>query len=140
VRTRIRLATAATLAAIGALHVLWGRGSSFPFRNRDALADAVAGRRSVPSPIACNAVAGALWVATALVADVPLAPRRVRTIGRLGVATVLATRGAAGMSGRTDALSPGSTSPKFRRLDRNVYAPLCIALAAGALIAGSRKR
>ena len=132
--------TIGVLAALGGLHLVWGKGSSFPFRNREALADAVIGRRAVPSATSCNAVAGLLFVASGLVADVPVGPRRWRAVGRVGVATVLATRGVFGMRGRTDLLSPGSTSATFRRLDRTVYAPLCLALAAGVATAGRRRR
>jgi hypothetical protein len=127
--------TAATLAAIGGLHVAWGRGSSFPFRTHAELTDAVVGAEVVPSPAACNAVAAALFTASALVADIPIAPRRLRRVGRLGVATVLFTRSAVGFAGRTDLLSPGSVSPRFRGLDRRVLSPLCLALAVGSATA-----
>jgi hypothetical protein len=133
-----RRATASALVALAGLHALWGRGSSFPFSDRDALADAVVGRRSVPPPGACFAVAGALTVAAALVADVPRLPGGVRRLGVTGVGLVLATRAGLGFAGTTDAVSPGSVSPRFRRLDRRVYSPLCLALAAGAI--ASRRR
>jgi hypothetical protein len=124
--------TAGVLAAIGGLHLAWGRGSSFPFGSSDELVDSVIGSGSVPSPRACQTVAGALFVASALVADVPVAPRRVRQLGRYGVASVLGLRGALGLCGRTDVVSPASTSPRFRAMDRRLYSPLCLALAAGA--------
>jgi hypothetical protein len=135
VTTRSRVATAAALGALAGLHVAWGLGSSFPFRDADELADAVVGRRAVPPPGACFAVAGALLAATALVADVGGLPRSVQRLGVGGVAAVLATRAALGFAGRTDLAVPGSASPRFRRLDRGVYSPLCLALAAGALTA-----
>jgi hypothetical protein len=78
-------------------------------------------------------VAGALTVAATLVADVPRLPRAVQHLGVTGVAVVLATRGALGLVGRTDVVSPGSASSRFRRLDRRMYSPLCLALAVGAL-------
>jgi len=121
-----------TLAAIGGLHVAWGRGSSFPFAGTSELSDAVIGSAAVPSAGACYAVATALFAASALVADAPVAPRRVRRLGRWVVGGVLGVRGAAGLLGRTDVLSPGSASPRFRSLDRRYYSPLCLALAAGA--------
>ncbi|MGO9877181.1 MAG: DUF3995 domain-containing protein [Acidimicrobiia bacterium] len=125
--------TSATLAGIAAVHVAWGLGSPFPFASREDLADAVIGSRAVPSAHACYAVAAALAAASALVCDVPVGPRRVRRLGRRVVGGVLAVRGFAGLAGRTDVLSPGSTSPRFRRLDRRVYSPLCVALAFGAI-------
>lgn len=130
-----RSATATTLFALAGLHVVWGRGSTFPFADRDGLNAAIIGRTSTPPPSACFAVAGALTAAAALVADVPRLPRRVQHVGVIGVGTVLATRAALGFSGRTDAVSPGSVSPHFRRLDRRVYSPLCLALAVGAFSA-----
>jgi hypothetical protein len=39
----------------------------------------------------------------------------------------------AGLAGRTDLLSPGSDSERFRDLDRRFYSPLCLALAAAAV-------
>jgi len=132
-RTPTRGATAATLLSLAGLHVLWGRGSTFPFADRDGLSDSVIGRRSTPPPSACFAVAGALTAAASLVADVPRLPRHLQRLGVTGVAVVLASRAALGFSGRTDVVSPGSASPRFRRLDRRCYAPLCLVLAAGAL-------
>jgi hypothetical protein len=118
---------------IAALHVAWARGSPFPFPDRDTLADSVVGADVVPSARASVAVASLLTAATALVAGVPIAPRRLRRAGIATVAAVLTVRGVAGLSGRTDLLSPGSTSERFRRLDRTCYSPLCLALAAGVL-------
>jgi hypothetical protein len=129
----VRGPTAVVLLGVGALHAAWGRGAAFPFRDREGLNDAVIGRRTTPSPAACFAVAGALTAAAALVADVPRLPRPVQRVGVSGVAAVLATRAALGFAGRTDLASPGSVSTRFRRLDRRVYSPLCLALAAGAL-------
>ena len=136
--TAARGATVGTLAVLAALHVAWGRGSSFPFSGHDDLSDAVVGRANVPPPGACYAVAGALTVAAALVADMPRLPRAVQHLGVTGVALVLATRAGLGFAGRTDMASPGSVSTRFRRLDRRVYSPLCLALAAGAF--SSRRR
>lgn len=127
------------LAGVAALHVAWGRGSSFPFANRAVLADAVAGKPDVPHPAACNSVAAVLLVASALAADLPLGSARLRRIGRGAVASGLAARGIIGMLGRTDLVSVGSSSPKFRRLDRRVYAPLCLLLSVGTATAFPRR-
>ena len=127
--------TSAALASIAGVHVAWGLGSPFPFATRAELADAVIGSGAVPPPGACYAVATALFAASALVADVRIGPRRVRRLGRQVVGGVLTVRGIAGLAGRTDVLSPGSASPRFRRLDRRVFSPLCLALALGALTA-----
>jgi hypothetical protein len=134
VRTAIpsrRLAASAALAGVAVVHVAWGVGSSFPFRDRATLADSVIGDSNMPGSVACHSVAGSLFIASALTADVPWAPRRVRRIGRMVVSAVLTGRGLVGLGGRTYLISPASTSPRFRRLDRAIYSPLCLAIAAG---------
>ena len=123
------------LAGIAGFHIAWGLGSSFPFENGPALADAVVGSSAVPPPVACHAVAVALAVASGLCADLPVGSPRLRRAGRRGVATVLAVRGLIGLIGRTDLVSPASSSPRFRRLDRRFYAPLCLLLSLGAATA-----
>ncbi|HEX2577317.1 MAG TPA: DUF3995 domain-containing protein [Aquihabitans sp.] len=125
----------AVLAGIAALHVAWGRGSSFPYADRDEVAAKVVGSSAVPPPAACYAVAGALVVASGLAADVPVGPPALRRMGRAGVATVLGVRGVLGRAGRTDVASPGSDGAAFRRLDRRIYSPLCLALAAATVTA-----
>jgi hypothetical protein len=77
------------------------------------------------------AVAAALTLAAVLVTGVTPLPKPIRTIALRIAATVLATRGLAGAFGRASTLSPGSDSPTFQRLDRRIYAPLCLWLAAG---------
>ncbi|MGH3587281.1 MAG: hypothetical protein ACRDQ0_13250, partial [Pseudonocardia sp.] len=57
----------------------------------------------------------------------------IQRLGVLGVISVLGLRGALGVAGRTDMMSPGSTSSRFRTLDRRIYGPLCLGLAALAL-------
>jgi Protein of unknown function (DUF3995) len=137
IRRSTSITTATVLAGIGALHVAWGLGSSFPFHDRAALADTVVGNDAVPGRGASFAVAGLLGVAAGLVADVlPVAPR-FRRVGVLGVASVLATRAAFGFAGRTERLVAGSNSPRFVTADRRVFAPLCAALAAGAAVSAS---
>ena len=137
IRRGTAITTASVLAGIGALHVAWGFGSSFPFRDRAALADTVVGNDAVPGRGASLAVAGLLGLAAGLVADVlPVAPR-FRRVGVLGVASVLATRAAFGFAGSTARLVPGSDSSRFMTADRRVFAPLCAALAAGAALSAS---
>ncbi len=120
---------------LSALHLAWGLGASIPFRSRDELADAVVGTTAVPPPIACFVVAGALATGAALAANVsPVAPV-VRRSALSVMAGVFAVRGALGLLGKTELVAPGSNSERFLRLDRRVYAPLCLALSLGALAA-----
>jgi hypothetical protein len=123
--------TATVLVAIAALHVAWGLGSSFPFQSREDLADSVVGTDEVPSSVACLAVAALLVLAATLVVGVLPLPKRLRTIALRVLIAVLTTRGVAGALGRTSTLSPGSDSPTFLRLDKRLYSPICLWLAAG---------
>jgi Protein of unknown function (DUF3995) len=139
---RLPLIASAGLAAIGALHVVWATGSSWPAGDRDTLADQMAGQPpgGVPSAAACLAVAGLLGTAAALVSGRPRRAPFVSRAGSAGVVGVLLTRGTVGLAGRTDLLSPGAVSPAFRRRDRHYYSPLCLALAACAAPAIRRGR
>ena len=133
VTTRLgRGQTAAVLVGIGVLHVMWGRGSTFPFSDREQLNDTVIGRDATPSPAACFAVAGLLVSAGALVAGVPSLNSRLRRVGVGTVAAVLGARAVLGFAGRTDLVSPGSVSERFRETDRRYLSPLCVALSLGA--------
>jgi hypothetical protein len=123
--------TAITLLVIAGLHVAWGLGASFPFQSRADLADSVVGTNKVPSTKACMAVAALLVLAAMLVTGVVPVPQRLRAVGLRVVMAVLTTRGVAGALGRTSTLSPGSDSPAFMRLDKRLYSPLCLWLAAG---------
>ena len=133
---------AAGLGAIAGVHLMWAAGSPWPLEHREALADAVIGRAAgrVPSPAACLTVAGLLGVAASLVAGRPRWEERVRRVGVIGVVATLATRAGLGLAGRTDLLSPGSDSPRFRELDRRLYSPLCLVLAVLAFPAAARPR
>ncbi len=129
----------AGLAGLAGLHVAWAAGSSWPLPDEAALADAVIGHDRVPSPAASLLVAGALAAGSAVVAGRPARARRVQRIGATGVVAVLSMRGALGVAGLTHLVSPGSSSPRFLRLDRRVYAPLCLTLAALAAPAAQRR-
>ncbi len=124
--------TAVALVGIGVLHTMWGSGSTFPFADREQLNDTVIGRDATPSPAACYAVAGLLVTAGALVAGLPSRTSRLRRAGVGTVAAVLGARAALGFAGKTELVSPGSVSEKFRETDKRYLSPLCLALALGA--------
>jgi hypothetical protein len=126
--------TAGILAVVSGLHVAWGLGSTFPFATHAELADFVVGSDQVPGPLACFTVASALAGAALVLEDLPRLPSRIHQVGLATVAGVLGLRGVLGMAELTETVSPGSSSPNFRRLDRQIYSPLCLALAAGAAI------
>jgi hypothetical protein len=124
--------TAGILAGVAGLHVAWGLGSAFPWADRQDLADAVVGRGSVPGPLPCAGVAAALLLAASAVEDWPRWSPPRRRLALAGVSGVLGLRGALGLAGKTSVIAPGSDGPRFRRLDRRFYAPLCLGLAVGA--------
>ena len=128
------IATSSTLATIAVLHVGWGFGASFPFHDRKQLADSGAGSSATPGRRDCLAVAGLLACAAGLVADVLPLGTTPRRAGVLGVALVLAGRGAVGVAGRTGSIVPWTPSAHFNDLDKRYYGPLCLLLASGALL------
>ena len=137
----IALATAAACAAGAVLHLRWARGSTFPYRSRAELNDAVVGREATPSPAACVAVAAALAGAAVVVGRSGTGGGPVPRTGAAVVAVVLTTRAVFGFAGRTDLLVPGSDSVRFRRLDRRLFAPICALIGTGAAtaaVAGGR--
>jgi len=85
----------------------------------------------MPSMMACMAVASLLVLAATLVAGLIALPPRIRGIALRAVTVVLTTRGIAGAMGRTSRISPRSESLAFVRLDKRLYSPLCLWLAAG---------
>jgi hypothetical protein len=110
--------------------------------DRSELADAVVGREGgrFPSSGECLTVAAALKLAALCVAwpDGPPRPFR-RGVARISVLALLC-RGLLGMLGRTDVVSPGSSSPRFRAMDRRLYSPICLTLALLAAPSALRAR
>jgi len=130
--------SATILAAISALHFLWATGSSWPARNPQLISGAPEGKS--PGPLACVAVGKLLAVAAALVAGCGQ-QRQLLRFGRNLVGTVLLVRGAAGIAGKTDLLTPGlGASDEFKQLDRKAFGPLCLLLAVLIFSSRTEKR
>lgn len=129
----------ATLTGLAGLHVAWGMGSSFPAATRTDIADAVGGSEAVPGPVACFAVAAALLGAAGVVTGAARTGAPVARAGTAIVAIAFAGRAVLGVTGATHLVAPGgTTSERFRRLDRRIYGPLCAAIALAALPAAIR--
>lgn len=123
----------AGLAGIGLAHLAWGRGSSWPMRTREELADAVVGSDAVPGAPACYAVAGLATVAAAVVAGAGGAGRPA-TAARRSISLGLAARGLLGGRVAGRALGLPEPSRRFTDLDTTVYRPLCLTLAAATAL------
>jgi hypothetical protein len=131
---------AATLAGAAGLHGLWAAGSTWPAVTADELADLVVGRRPMPGPVACAAVTGALTVAAVATATASRGrPGRLARPSRAVAAIVSGSLLARGMGGMVaEVVGIGEATPAFRRWNRRLYNPLCIALAL--LVAFGRRR
>lgn len=138
---RHRVASAALLAIAG-VHAFWATGSSWPLEDRDALSEAVIGRDdgSVPPASQCLIAAGLFLAAASVLAGRPARRPAVVRLGRLGVTGAFGVRGIAGLAGITHLLAPGSESARFRRMDRRVFAPFCLVIAALSIPVASRGR
>jgi len=129
-RTTGRIVAGVGLGAVGALHLAWAAGSSFPAPNREVLADTVVGSPAMPGPVPCAVVGvGALAVAAAVAAG---RPRRLSGVVRRLAAAGLATRAAAGGVVTARRLGLPEPSERFRSWDARVYRPLCAVLAIAA--------
>ncbi|MCX2952770.1 DUF3995 domain-containing protein [Lentzea sp. NEAU-D7] len=128
--TVLGLGTAAVLALVGVLHVVW-MFSPWPLRTREEFASKVVGvpAEKLPSGPATGAVAVLLGVAAYLVTSragvVPApGPTWLAAVGTAGVAAMLLLRGAAGL------VVSSRQRTEFARLDQRIYSPLCLVLAA----------
>lgn len=127
-----------SLSLIALVHVYWGLGGVWPAANAEALARAVVGRgglRRMPPPLACFAVAlalfgCALWVVLRVGWLAPSLPPLLMIVAGAPMSFIFLARGIAAY------LSPWRrrlTAEPFATLDRYLYGPLCIAIGLGYL-------
>jgi hypothetical protein len=138
------IATAATLAAIGALHVIWSV-SPWPLADRESFARIVVGVPvdRLPSPGLTLGVAGLLFAAAYLMAAgaapaLRVGPRWIQVSGVHVVASVLLLRGVGGPV--SDLVDRGELPADFVRFDLAVYSPLCLVLGTAAAMVARRGR
>jgi hypothetical protein len=135
---------AALLGAIALLHAYWALGGFWPGRDPESLARTVVGGPPglrFPGPGATWAVvvvlAGAavtVLAAAGLVA-LPVPAPWIRTAALAGAAILLVR----GLEGFVDTrLRPDTVGSPFARLNRLVYSPLCLLLAALTAVAALR--
>ena len=126
----------AVLALIAGIHLYWAAGGRWPGRDERSLAETVVGTTPggrMPGPAACVAVAelfsaaGLLPLVASGLLPLPL-PARLVHLGLGGAALVFGLRGVFGFFDHL--LRPGIVGLPFHRLNRRLYSPLCLALAA----------
>jgi hypothetical protein len=136
----LAILTAVVLLAIAGLHVYWAAGGRWPGHDAAALNAMVVGDRpgaSMPPRLVTLAVgAGISGIALGALAArgliaLPL-PGGVRVLTWIA-AGVLAARGLGGFF--EPRLRPHTIALPYGRLNRWIYSPLCIALAAGLIVA-----
>jgi hypothetical protein len=129
----------AVLTAIAALHLYWGLGGFWPGRDSDSLVDMVMGMppgTPVPPLWACLIAVACLMLPAAASLHVSGLVRV--PMGRIGnwltIAVLLGAALVLLLRGLSTYLSPLIASVRdtaFYGLDRLIYAPLCLVLAAG---------
>ncbi len=120
------------LLLLAFIHVYWGLGGAWPARTRAELGPMVVGTPSgaaMPNLAACLVVAGLLVTAAGLIACAAFAgPWWVSSVGSAGAGVVLTLRGLGGYAdGR---LRPATRELPFYALNRRIFSPLCLVLAA----------
>jgi hypothetical protein len=134
------------LIALAVLHAWWGVGGRWPGHDERSLVELVIGRtRSMrmPSPVRCMGVALALLAAAGLVAlqsrlifvDFGVPGEMLVQAGFWMACAVFALRGIAGFIPPIFAYARGTP---FARLNRLYYSPLCLLIAAGFAVTGTR--
>ncbi|MFG2568120.1 DUF3995 domain-containing protein [Streptomyces sp. NPDC048567] len=134
------LTVAGVLTADGLLHVLWSTGSTWPAGDARALSYAVLGIDAPFTPPVVLPLAAALFGSAALVTARARLGRthrfgRLLQAGTLAVACGTALRGLVGI-GWAVGLRTGldaASGDTFQLLNRALYTPLCLLLAAAAL-------
>ena len=130
------------LAGLALLHAYWGLGGRWPGHDDTSLVERVVGRTKgmrAPPPRACFAVAVALLAATTFVGlhvnrwPAVAVARWVVTAGFWSTALVFLARGLAGF---VPAIFRYAEGTPFHRLNRIVYSPLCLAIAAAFIALG----
>lgn len=119
----------ALLVGVGVLHVVW-MWSSWPAPSRSALAAAVAGTTEFPGPLACLLVAVLVFLAAAFVGGLG-GTRWIARVARVVVVVVLLGRGVGGILAAL--FFPTGIDP-FDRLSLVAYSPLCLLIAALAVV------
>jgi hypothetical protein len=134
--TLIAIAMFALLAAIAAIHLLWGFGMRWPAQNERELVALVVGRTGqtrMPTIMQCIAAATAIFVAgvwALALADLVALPfsSNVLMVAGLAAAVIFAARGAAAY---WPVWRVRFSQEPFATLDRDCYGPLCLLFAAG---------
>ena len=134
------LAVAVVLTADGLLHVLWSTGSTWPAGDPQALSYAVLGIDAPFTPPVVLPLAAVLFGGAALVTARAWLGRthrlgRLLQAGTLAVACGTALRGLAGLGWAVgmDTGLDAASGDTFQLLNRVLYTPLCLLLAAAAL-------
>jgi hypothetical protein len=134
------------LAALAALHAWWGVGGRWPGHDERSLVELVVGRTRtmrMPSLVRCMLVASALFAAAGLVAlqgkvisvDFGVPGARLVQAGFWMACAVFASRGLAGFIPPIFVYADGTP---FASLNRLLYSPLCLLIAAGFVLTGTR--
>jgi hypothetical protein len=127
----IALLLTLVVGAIAALHVYWGLGGLWPSSDEETLARTVIGdgRRHMPPPWQCFAVAAILLVVAAWPWFVIAMPTNSNvTVGLMIIIAAFFIRALAAFSGRWRSHFPAQP---FATYDRRFYGPLCFTLSAG---------
>lgn len=127
------------LAAVSALHVAWVAGSSWPAKNKKALAEAVVGSKTEMPSAGPTLVVAAGTGAAALLAAGAFGEGKLQRAGVRAMGSVMLARACFGGETALAALGLPKPGKQFIRLDTEYYRPLTAVLGV-SLWLGSAKR
>lgn len=122
--TVARIISAAGLAGVSALHVVWASGSPWPARDRKSLAEAVVGSHGpmpgvAPTLMVAGGTAGAALLASGVMGD-----GHMQRLVLRGMGTVMLMRALLGGGPALAAMGLPPAGRTFQRLDNRFYRPL----------------
>ncbi len=130
-----------SLGAIGAIHLLWASGASWPASSRKRLARQVIGSDEMPSAGACLVVGGGMLTGSAIIAGAG-GTHTLAKAARVAAALAFLLRGTMNGARVTALLGRPGPHRRFVELDRRIYRPLCLITGAAIVLAvrGDRRR
>lgn len=124
--------------AVGAVHVAWGRGSSWPFTSRVELSQKVVGSNDFPDATACYVVAAGAFVTAAVFSKKN--PGAGNVFFRRLVVLAVGARSIAGGKKATEVLRLPQPGQAFLDADKKFYRPLTAIFAIAAATLAKRAR
>ncbi|QIM18158.1 DUF3995 domain-containing protein [Leucobacter coleopterorum] len=127
------------LLSVGALHLVWASGSTWPAKSPQRLAEAVVGNAKAMPGVGPTAGVAAAAIGGGLIAGGALGEGRAVVALRRVMGLGLLARAVVNEELLMDGLGLPASGKRFKKFDQQYYRPLCAVLGIAVLL-GSRDR